>query len=58
MYLEINELDSVKKIFRSWISMAFQKTRIKLDLLTDINMLLIIEKGIIEGIYIIVTFLS
>ena len=34
--------------FSTWISMAslFKTTEIKLDLLTDIDMLLIIEKGI------------
>ena len=30
---------------------AFKKNKVKLDLLTDINMLLIVEKGIRRGIY-------
>ena len=36
----------------SWVSMAsnFKKTKIKLDLLTAINMLLMVENGIKEGI--------
>ena len=36
----------------SWVSMAsnFKKTKIKLDLLTAINMLLMVENGIREGI--------
>ena len=29
----------------------FEKTKVKLDLLTNINMLLIVEKGIRGGIY-------
>ena len=29
---------------------AFKKTKVKLDLLTDINMLLMVEKGIRGGI--------
>ena len=29
----------------------FKKTKVKLDLLTDIDMLLMVEKGIREGIY-------
>ena len=36
----------------SWVSMAsnFKKTKVKLDLLTAINMLLMVENGIREGI--------
>ena len=36
----------------SWVSMAsnFKKTKIKLDLLTATNMLLMVENGIREGI--------
>ena len=30
---------------------SFKKTKVKLDLLNDIDMLLMIEKGIIGGIY-------
>ena len=50
--LEIYELDPTIFFFSSWISMAsyFEKTKVKLDLLTDINMLLIVEKGIRGGI--------
>ena len=50
--IEIYELDpahflSAPKL--SWQA-CLKKTRVKLDLLTDIDMLLIVEKGIIGGI--------
>ena len=52
MCLEIYELDPVK--FISAPRLAWQvplnKTQVKLDLLTDIDILLIVEKGIREGI--------
>ena len=39
-------------VLPSWISMesSFKKTKLKLDLLTDINMLLMVEKGLRGGI--------
>ena len=50
--LEIYELDHAK--FLSALKLAWQaalkKTKVKLDLLTDINMLLTVEKGIRGGI--------
>ena len=51
MCLETYVLDPVKS-FSSMISMAnsFKKTKVKLDPLTDINMLLTVEKGIRGGI--------
>ena len=52
MCLEIYELDPVK--FISAPRLAWQvplnKTQVKLDLLTDIDILLIVEKGIRGGI--------
>ena len=52
MCLKIYELDPPK--FLSALGSAWQvplkKTKVKLDLLTDIDMLLIVEKGIREGI--------
>ena len=53
MYLEIYELDPAK--FLSVPGLAWQaalkKTKVKLDLLTNIDMLLMIKKGIRGGIY-------
>ena len=53
MCLKIYELDPAK--FLSAPGLAWQaslkKTKIKLDLLTDIDMLLMVEKGIRRGIY-------
>ena len=51
MCFEIYELDTAKKKFCSWISMecSFTKTKVKLDLLTDIDMLLTIKERINEG---------
>ena len=52
MCIEIYELDPVK--FRSAPGLAWQealkKTKVKLDLLTDIDMLLMVEEGIRGGI--------
>ena len=46
MFLEIYGLGSFKISFSFWISIAssFKKTKVKLDLLTDIDMLLVVEK--------------
>ena len=44
MYLEIYELDSVH--FFCTPLLAWQVAKVKSDLLTDINMLLMVEKGI------------
>ena len=52
MCLEINELEPAK--FLSTPGLAWQaalkKTKVKLDLLTEIDMLLMVEKGIRGGI--------
>ena len=47
MCLKIYELDPTI-YFSSWISMAstFKKTKVKLDILADIDLLLMVEKGI------------
>ena len=52
MCLEIYELDPSKFIsaFRLAWQVALKKTKIKLELLTDIDMLLMVEKGIREGL--------
>ena len=53
MFLKIYELDPAK--FLSAPGLAWQavlkKTKVKLDLLADINMLLMVEKGIRGGIF-------
>ena len=53
MFLEIYELDPVR--FLTAPRLAWQailkKTKVKLDLLTNIYVLLWVEKGIIGGIY-------
>ena len=52
MFLEIYELDSTKFLSApvlAWQA-ALRKTKVKSDLLTDIDMLLMIEKGITGGI--------
>ena len=48
MCLEIDELDSTKFLSPPGLGWqaALKKTKVKLDLLTDINMLLMAEKGI------------
>ena len=52
MYLKIYQLDSAK--FLSALGLAWEaalkNTGVKLELLTDIDMLLMVEKGIREGI--------
>ena len=48
MYLEIYDLDTEN--YFSVPGLAWKKTKVKLDLLTDIDMLLMTEKGIKGGI--------
>ena len=50
--LEINELDFAKFLSAPGLAWqaALRKTKVKLDLLTDIDMLLMVEKGIRGGI--------
>ena len=52
MCLTICELDTAKFISVPGLAWqgALKKTKVNLDLLTDISMLLVIEKGIIEAI--------
>ena len=52
MCLEICELDPVKFLSAPGLAQqaALKKTKIKLDLLTDIDILLVVEKGIRGGI--------
>ena len=53
MYLEIYELDSAHFLSAprlAWQA-ALKKTKIKLDLLSDIDLLLMVEKGIRGGIF-------
>ena len=52
MCLKICELDTAKFISVPGLAWqgALKKTKLNLDLLTDINMLLVIEKGIIGAI--------
>ena len=52
MSLKIYELDHVKFISAPGLAWqaALKKTEVKLDLLTDIDMLLMVEKGIKGGI--------
>ena len=52
MSLKIYELDPVKFISAPGLAWqaALKKTEVKLDLLTDIDMLLMVEKGIKGGI--------
>ena len=49
MILKIYELDPA--CFLSAPGLAWQKTKVKLDLLTVIDMLLMVQKGIRRGIY-------
>ena len=52
MFLEIQELHPAKFLSAPGLSWqgALKKTKVKLDLLTDIDMLLVDEKGIRGGI--------
>ena len=52
MYINIYELDPAKYLSASGLAWeaALKKIRVKLDILTDINMLLMVEKSIREGI--------
>ena len=52
IYLKIYELDPAKSFSAPGVAWqaALKKTKVKLDLLTDIDMLLIVEKGIRGGI--------
>ena len=52
MCLEIYELDPSKKFLVPGLGWQapLKKTKVKLDLLTDIDMLLMVEKGIRGGI--------
>ena len=51
--LEIYELDPAKCLSAPGLAwqVALKKTKVKLELLTDIDMLLIVEKGIKGGLY-------
>ena len=50
--LEVHELDSAKCLSDPGLAWQapFKKTKVKLDLLTDVNMLLTVEKGIRGGL--------
>ena len=52
MCLEIDELDPAHFISASGLSLevALNENKLKLDLLTDIDMLIMVEKGIRGGI--------
>ena len=52
MYLKIYELDPVKFLSAQVLAWqaALKRTKIKLDLLTDIDILLMVEKGIRGGL--------
>ena len=52
MCLKIYELDTARFLWAPGLASqaALKKTKIKLDLLTDINMLLMVEKGLRGGI--------
>ena len=53
MFLKIYKLDPTKIVSASGLAWQapLKKTKVKLDPLTGINMLLIVEKGIRRGIY-------
>ena len=51
-YIEINELDPAHFLYApelAWQA-CLKKTEVRLELLTDVDMLLMVEKGIIGGI--------
>ena len=52
MCIEISELDPNHFLLASWLAWqaALKKTDVKLELLTDIDMLLMVGKGIRDGI--------
>ena len=52
MYLEIYELDHAKFLSAPWLAWqaTLRKTKVQIDLFIDINMLLMVEKGISRGI--------
>ena len=52
MCIKINKLDPVKKFLAPGLAWpaALRKAKVELDLLTDVDMLLIVEKGIRGGI--------
>ena len=52
MPFKIHDFDASKFLSAPELAwqVAFKKTKVKLDLLTDINMLLMVEKGIRGGI--------
>ena len=52
MFLEIYELDAAKFLSAPGLTsqVALKKTKVKLDLLTDVDMLLMVAKGIRGGI--------
>ena len=53
LWLEIYELDPAKLLSASGLAWqaALKKPKVKWDLLTDINMLFMVEKGIRGGIF-------
>ena len=48
MYLEIYELDPARFLTAPWLAWqaALRNTKVKLDLLTDIDMLLMLKEGL------------
>ena len=50
MCLEVYELDPARFLAAPRLASNFKKTKVKLDLLTDIDMLFMVKKGIRGGI--------
>ena len=50
MCLEMYELDTAKFLSAHGLASSFKKTKVKLELLTDIDMLLMVGKGITGGL--------